>query len=115
MKRGLDPYSAIDRQRQPGRYVAHLEKRGSTPVQGRLRRRFLRFANVARGHQVLEVGSGTGIVARDAAALVGPRGRVIGVDPSRVMTEAASLIRPEQAKSLDKDTERALRSLGYIK
>lgn len=86
---GLDPYSAIDRQRRPGSYVEHLEKRGRTPVQGRLRRRFLRFANVARGHRVLEVGSGTGIVARDAAALVGPRGRVIGVDPSRVMTEAA--------------------------
>jgi arylsulfatase A-like enzyme len=34
---------------------------------------------------------------------------------TRVMAEKASLIRPEQAKSLDKDTERALRSLGYIK
>ena len=58
-------------------------------MQGRLRRRFLRFADVAWGHRVLEVGSGTGIIARDAAALVGPRGRVIGVDPSRVMTAAA--------------------------
>ena len=89
---GLDPYRAIDRQRQPQSYVEHLEKRGRTPNQARLRRRFLRFANVARGHRVLEVGSGTGIVARDAAALVGPRGRVIGVDPSRVMTEAARRI-----------------------
>ena len=92
MKGKLDPYRAIDRQRQPQSYVEHLEKRGRTPVQGRLRRRFLRFAKVARGQRVLEVGSGTGIVARDAAALVGPRGRVIGVDPSRVMTEAARRI-----------------------
>jgi arylsulfatase A-like enzyme len=34
---------------------------------------------------------------------------------TRAMAEKASLIRPEQAKTLDKDTERALRSLGYIK
>ena len=92
MKRKLDPYGAIDRQRQPQSYVEHLEERGRTPAQAGLRRRFLRFAKLARGQRVLEVGSGTGIVARDAAALVGARGRVIGVDPSRVMTEAARRI-----------------------
>jgi SAM-dependent methyltransferase len=85
----IDPYRAIDRQRQPHSYVEHLEERGRTPAQAGLRRRFLRFAKLARGQRVLEVGAGTGIVTRDAAALVGPRGRVIGVDPSRVMTEAA--------------------------
>jgi SAM-dependent methyltransferase len=89
VKGRLDPYRAIDRQRQPQGYVEHLEKRGRARAQAGLRGRFLRFAKVASGQRVLEVGSGTGIVARDAAALVGPRGRVIGVDPSRVMTEAA--------------------------
>ena len=34
---------------------------------------------------------------------------------TRVVADAASLVRPEKAKALDKDTERALRSLGYIK
>jgi hypothetical protein len=34
---------------------------------------------------------------------------------TRVVAQAVRLVRPEQAKSLDKDTERALRSLGYIK
>jgi arylsulfatase A-like enzyme len=34
---------------------------------------------------------------------------------TRVVSEAASLVRREQAKTLDRDTERALRSLGYIK
>ena len=89
MKRSLDPYGAIDRQRQPQGYVEHLEARGRTPAQARLRRRFLRFARIGRDQRVLEVGSGTGIVSRDAAALVGPGGRVIGVDPSRVMSAAA--------------------------
>ena len=98
MKGGLDPYRAIDRQRQPESYVEHLEKRGRTPSQARLRHRFLRFVKVASGQRLLEVGSGTGIVARDVATLTGPRGRVIGVDPSRVMTEAARrLARPRRS------------------
>jgi len=88
----LDPYRAIDRQPQPRAYVEHMEKRGRTPAQVGLRRRFLRFAKIGRGQRVLEVGSGTGVIARDAAALCGPRGRVIGVDPSRVMSEAARRI-----------------------
>jgi SAM-dependent methyltransferase len=87
--RSLDPYGAIDRQRQPHGYVEHLEARGRTPAQRRLRRRFLRFAQIGRGQRVLEIGSGTGIITRDAAALLGPRGVIIGVDPSRVMTQAA--------------------------
>lgn len=89
MTRSLDPYGAIDRQRRPEGYVGHLEARGRTPAQTRLRRRFLRFARIRGGQRVLEIGSGTGIVTRDAARLVGPRGQVVGVDPSCVMTRAA--------------------------
>ena len=32
-----------------------------------------------------------------------------------VVSQHASLTKPEQVKKLDRDTERALRSLGYIK
>ena len=66
-----------------------LEVRGRTPAQIRLRRRFLRFVPIRAGGRVLEVGCGTGVVMRDVAALVGPRGDVTGVDPSRSMVEAA--------------------------
>ncbi len=34
---------------------------------------------------------------------------------NHVVSLAASLTKPERVKQLDKDTERALRSLGYIK
>jgi hypothetical protein len=34
---------------------------------------------------------------------------------NQIIQHAVSLTSPEQVKALDKDTERALRSLGYIK
>ncbi len=85
----LDPYGAIDAQPDPAQFVQRLEERGETPSQSRLRRRFLRFAGVRSGARVLEVGSGSGIVARDLARTVGPRGEVVGVDPSRTFVVAA--------------------------
>ncbi len=84
-----DPWRAIDRQPRPERYVRMMESRGRTPTQVRLRRRFLRFCRIAPGWRVVEVGSGSGVVARDLATLVGPRGHVTGVDRSRVVLAAA--------------------------
>ncbi len=84
-----DPYQAIDAQPDPAQFVQRLEDRGETPTQARLRRRFLRFAGAAPGTRVLEVGSGSGVVCRDLARMVGPRGRVVGVDPSRTFVHAA--------------------------
>ena len=66
-----------------------MESRGRTPTQARLRRRFLRFCRIAPGWRVVEVGSGSGVVARDLAALVGSRGHVTGIDRSRVVLAAA--------------------------
>ena len=69
--------------------IQSLEVRGRSPAQIRLRRRFLRVVPIRAGQRVLEVGCGSGVVARDLAALVGPRGEVVGVDASRGMVEAA--------------------------
>ena len=49
------------------------------------RRRALSSAGLQSGMQVIDVGTGTGLVAREAARLVGPRGCVLGVDPSTAM------------------------------
>jgi demethylmenaquinone methyltransferase/2-methoxy-6-polyprenyl-1,4-benzoquinol methylase len=46
------------------------------------RRRALREAGLRPGMTVLDIGTGTGLVAREAAALVGDPHLVIGVDPS---------------------------------
>jgi demethylmenaquinone methyltransferase/2-methoxy-6-polyprenyl-1,4-benzoquinol methylase len=53
------------------------------------RRLSLRRAGMKPGMQVLDVAIGTAAVARGAARLVGPQGRVVGVDPSRGMLAEA--------------------------
>jgi demethylmenaquinone methyltransferase/2-methoxy-6-polyprenyl-1,4-benzoquinol methylase len=53
------------------------------------RRQALRRAGLIPGMRVLDVGVGTGLTARAAAALVGPGGRIIGVDPCPGMLQSA--------------------------
>jgi ubiquinone/menaquinone biosynthesis C-methylase UbiE len=55
----------------------------------RITRRFLADAGIAPGMTVLDIGSGAGDVAFAAADLVGPHGRVIGVDLNPVILETA--------------------------
>jgi ubiquinone/menaquinone biosynthesis C-methylase UbiE len=51
--------------------------------------RLLDVAGVGKGERVLDVGCGTGIVARRAAARVGARGRVAGLDLNEGMLRVA--------------------------
>ena len=57
----------------------------------------LRHAALSRGQHVLDVACGTGVVARAAAGLVGPSGRVAGVDLNPAMIQVAS----EHAEDVD--------------
>lgn len=92
----VDPWRAIDRQPDPDKYLRLMESRGRTPTQVRLRRRFLRFCGIRPGWKVLEVGSGSGVLCRDVAAMVGPRGRVTGVDMSRAFVRASRRLARER-------------------
>lgn len=55
------------------------------------RRQALQRAGLKPGADVLDVGFGTGLVAREALALIGPQGKLVGVDPSPGMMAQASL------------------------
>ena len=55
------------------------------------RRQALLRAGLAPGMQVIDVGTGTGLVAREAAHIVGRPELVVGVDPSPGMRENAML------------------------
>jgi len=55
------------------------------------RRSALQRAGLREGAEVLDVGIGTGLVAREALKLIGPQGRLVGVDPSPGMMGEVSL------------------------
>jgi demethylmenaquinone methyltransferase/2-methoxy-6-polyprenyl-1,4-benzoquinol methylase len=55
------------------------------------RREALTQAGLAQGAQVLDVGIGTGLVAREALKIIGPNGKLTGVDPSVGMMEQIDL------------------------
>ena len=56
------------------------------------RRQALERAGLAPGMQVLDVATGTGLVAREALRIIGPTGTLVGLDPSAGMLgQAASL------------------------
>jgi ubiquinone/menaquinone biosynthesis C-methylase UbiE len=69
-------------------YAQHFD-----PVFGRrFAERALDSLVVVRGARVLDVACGTGIFARMAAHVVGPGGKVVGIDPWRAAVEAARRI-----------------------
>jgi len=72
-----------------------LELRGRHPQQAAIRETYLDALGDLTGRRVLEVGCGTGVVARDLAARVGPSGHVTGVDPTRVLIDVAERLRAE--------------------
>ena len=53
------------------------------------RQEALRRAGLRPGMRVLDVATGTGLVAREALKLIGPGGRLIGLDPSTAMLAEA--------------------------
>jgi SAM-dependent methyltransferase len=53
------------------------------------------IAGVGAGQSVLDVGCGTGIVARTAAERVGPHGTVVGLDCNEAMLTVARRLRPD--------------------
>jgi ubiquinone/menaquinone biosynthesis C-methylase UbiE len=55
----------------------------------RIAHRLVEHAHITRGQSVLDIATGTGLVAIEAAQLVGSEGRVVGVDISGGMLEQA--------------------------
>jgi len=83
------------------------------------RRQALSRAGLLEGMQVADVACGTGLVAREAVQIVGPGGKVIGIDPSAGMLKHASdsiglETRPGRAESIPEASDHFdFLSMGY--
>jgi demethylmenaquinone methyltransferase/2-methoxy-6-polyprenyl-1,4-benzoquinol methylase len=82
------------------------------------RRKALERAGLAPGDRVLDVGIGTGLVAREALRVMGGRGQLVGVDPSPGMMGQVALPGVElvagRAEALPRpDASADFLSMGY--
>lgn len=82
------------------------------------RRKALERAGLVAGAQVLDVGIGTGLVAREALTLIGPRGLLVGVDPSpgmmgQVTLPGVELVRGRAEALPRPDASSDFISMGY--
>jgi arsenite methyltransferase len=72
------------------RMAAQVEATYQTPDVVQQRRRVLEAIELKQGEDLLDVGSGPGLLSCEAAAILGPDGSVHGVDPSESMLAIAA-------------------------
>ena len=70
--------------------VRILDFQDTAPSIRRLRQWSFAQAGVTPGERAVDIGSGTGTITRALATLVGPAGRVTGVDPNPMMRAVAA-------------------------
>jgi ubiquinone/menaquinone biosynthesis C-methylase UbiE len=95
----VDPFANINEcsPEQLDRLATILEVRGAQPRQIKMREACFAAAGVVEGMDVLELGCGTGVVARELARRVGASGRVTGLDVSPALLEHARKSSPKPA------------------
>jgi ubiquinone/menaquinone biosynthesis C-methylase UbiE len=74
---------------QAREHAERLELRAGSEDEVAVRNEYIRMLGIAAGERVLEVGCGSGAVARELARRVAPRGRVVGLDASAALLEVA--------------------------
>ncbi len=74
---------------QAREHAARLELRARSADEVAVRNEYIRLLGVAPGERVLEVGCGSGAVARELAQRIGPGGHVVGLDASAALLEVA--------------------------
>lgn len=78
------------------------------------RRDALRRAGLTSGMRVLDIATGTGLVAREAARLTGKGGSVIGLDPSAGMLAQAARLRIPLVRALGERLPCADASFDFV-
>jgi ubiquinone/menaquinone biosynthesis C-methylase UbiE len=70
-------------------------------IAGPLARAFLAHLQIIPGQRILDVACGTGIIAREAAYLVGPKGSITGIDRNKDMLDVARQHAPTRSTQLE--------------
>ena len=85
----LGSFSTVDQTPDAATLVAVLDDQASIPAIKRLRAAATDLLAARLGHRIIDVGCGTGELARAIARRVGRTGRVIGIDNSETMLAEA--------------------------
>jgi len=78
------------------------------------RRSALSRAGLKPGMHVLDIATGTGLVAREALATIGPSGRLVGLDPSQGMLERAGTLGVPLVRALGERLPFAAASFDFV-
>jgi ubiquinone/menaquinone biosynthesis C-methylase UbiE len=93
-----DPYSATDTLDEPllDAIVTRLEARSKHPLFKKMLRDYLDAMDIDKVGSVLDIGSGTGVVARTIARRSGFGGQVLGIDLSPSLTKTAARLASDE-------------------
>ncbi len=82
-------FHTVDQTTNPASFVQFMDKSHALPTAQSYKQGIIEHLALQEGAAILDVGCGTGQDAQDLARVVGPRGRVVGIDNSETMLDAA--------------------------
>ena len=85
----LVEFGRIDQSGDPNYFIRFLDEACAQESFRAYKQRTYELLALGPGQRVLDVGCGTGDDARDMAAIVGPGGKVVGLDNSQAMVDEA--------------------------
>jgi ubiquinone/menaquinone biosynthesis C-methylase UbiE len=85
----LGAFTDVDRSHEPEAFVRYLDRVNQTPERRESTRRAVELLELREGDHALDVGCGCGEGLHELVRVVGRTGRVVGVDSSTSMIEAA--------------------------
>jgi SAM-dependent methyltransferase len=85
----VERFGRVDRTGDPGFFLRFVDAANAMPTVRTCKRRIAARCGPRIGHQILDIGCGTGDDARELARTVGSAGRVVGLDNSEAMLAEA--------------------------
>jgi ubiquinone/menaquinone biosynthesis C-methylase UbiE len=84
-----DDWSRIESPGAVADAIRKLERYARSPAEQAARRRYLDLLDLRPGMKVVDVGAGSGLISLEMAERVGPGGKVVALDPSAPLLDAA--------------------------